>query len=54
MRRERPQFGNKHVVAEPSESIVIAFFAGHSTPLRTIPIIPTRDKKVAELKAPSP
>jgi hypothetical protein len=46
MRRERLQFGNKHVVAEPSESIVIAFFAGHSTPPRTIPIISTRDKKL--------
>jgi hypothetical protein len=40
MRRERSKFGNKHVVAAPSESIVIAFFAGHSTPLPTIPIIP--------------
>jgi hypothetical protein len=54
MRRERALFGNKRVVAEPPESIVIAFFAGHSTPPRPIPIISPRDKKAAELKARRP
>jgi sulfonate transport system permease protein len=38
MRRGRAQFGNKPVAADPPESVVIAFFAEHSTPLLVITI----------------
>jgi hypothetical protein len=39
MRRGRAQFGNKPIAADPPESVVIAFFAEHSTPLLVITIL---------------
>ncbi len=40
MHRGRMLFGNKHIAAALPESVVIAFFAEHSTPLPGITIIP--------------
>jgi hypothetical protein len=50
MRRGRSQFGNKYLATYPPESVVIAFFAEHSTPLLSITIISTSDDR-AESRA---